>query len=113
MIPTLIDGFEGVKTPVEEVTAESLKKYIISDFGLQCELVASFKFYILFQVQQFKQDPRPTTCLHSIFNVHTGDEILSYEEYGYLLINAMSLYLLYLVEMISSGLQIIYNTDEV
>ena len=22
MIPTLIDGFEGVKTPVEEVTAE-------------------------------------------------------------------------------------------
>ncbi|KAF3817861.1 hypothetical protein GH733_013148 [Mirounga leonina] len=28
-------------------------------------------------------------------------------------INAVSLYLLYLVEMISSGLQIIYNTDEV
>ncbi|KAB0400234.1 hypothetical protein E2I00_004561, partial [Balaenoptera physalus] len=43
----------------------------------------------------------------------TGDEILSYEEYGHLQINAVSLYLLYLVEMISSGLQIIYNTDEV
>lgn len=28
-------------------------------------------------------------------------------------INAVSLYLLYLVEMTSSGLQIIYNTDEV
>lgn len=28
-------------------------------------------------------------------------------------INAVSLFLLYLVEMISSGLQIIYNTDEV
>lgn len=28
-------------------------------------------------------------------------------------INAVSLYLLYLVEMISSGLQIVYNTDEV
>uniref|UniRef100_A0A8D2H330 Phosphorylase b kinase regulatory subunit n=1 Tax=Urocitellus parryii TaxID=9999 RepID=A0A8D2H330_UROPR len=65
------------------------------------------------KVQQFKQDPRPTTCLHSIFNVHTGDELLSYEEYGHLQINAVSLYLLYLVEMISSGLQIIYNTDEV
>ncbi|EPY76089.1 Phosphorylase b kinase beta regulatory chain isoform 1-like protein [Camelus ferus] len=65
------------------------------------------------KVQQFKQDPRPTTCLHSAFNVHTGDEILSYEEYGHLQINAVSLYLLYLVEMISSGLQIIYNTDEV
>ncbi|XP_072488237.1 phosphorylase b kinase regulatory subunit beta isoform X3 [Notamacropus eugenii] len=65
------------------------------------------------KVQQFKQDPRPTTCLHSIFNVHTGDEVFSYEEYGHLQINAISLYLLYLVEMISSGLQIIYNTDEV
>ncbi|XP_036043530.1 phosphorylase b kinase regulatory subunit beta [Onychomys torridus] len=65
------------------------------------------------KVQQFKQDPRPTTCLHSIFSVHTGDELLTYEEYGHLQINAVSLFLLYLVEMISSGLQIIYNTDEV
>nr|KAF6286210.1 phosphorylase kinase regulatory subunit beta [Myotis myotis] len=65
------------------------------------------------KVQQFKQDPRPTTCLHSVFNLRTGDEVLSYEEYGHLQINAVSLYLLYLVEMISSGLQIIYNTDEV
>ncbi|KAM6160028.1 LOW QUALITY PROTEIN: phosphorylase b kinase regulatory subunit beta-like [Erethizon dorsatum] len=65
------------------------------------------------KVQQFKQDPRPTTCLHSVFNVHTGDELLSYEEYGHVQINTVSLYLLYLVEMISSGLQIIYNTDEV
>uniref|UniRef100_A0A673VRY9 Phosphorylase b kinase regulatory subunit n=1 Tax=Suricata suricatta TaxID=37032 RepID=A0A673VRY9_SURSU len=65
------------------------------------------------KVQQFKQDPRPATCLHSVFNVHTGDEILSHEEYGHLQINTVSLYLLYLVEMISSGLQIIYNTDEV
>ncbi|ELK15354.1 Phosphorylase b kinase regulatory subunit beta [Pteropus alecto] len=65
------------------------------------------------KVQQFKQDPRPATCLHSIFHVHTGDELLSYEEYGHLQINAVSLYLLYLVEMISSGLQIVYNTDEV
>lgn len=81
----------------------SLEKYIISDFGLQCELVASFKFYILFQVQQFKQDPRPTTCLHSIFNVHTGDEILSYEEYGHLQVKRedytfSSAFLLYIIE---------------
>ena len=25
-----------------------------------------------YKVQQFKQDPCPTTCLHSVFNVHTG-----------------------------------------
>ncbi|MEE6500617.1 hypothetical protein FKM82_003853 [Ascaphus truei] len=65
------------------------------------------------KVQQFKQDPSPSKCLHSIFNVDTGDEILSYDEYAHIQINAVSLFLLYLVEMISSGLQIIYNTDEV
>ncbi|KAH0619617.1 hypothetical protein JD844_000390, partial [Phrynosoma platyrhinos] len=65
------------------------------------------------KVQQFKQDPKPSKCLHSVFSAHTGDEVFSHEEYGHLQINAVSLFLLYLVEMISSGLQIIYNTDEV
>ncbi|XP_064016390.1 phosphorylase b kinase regulatory subunit beta isoform X2 [Pogoniulus pusillus] len=65
------------------------------------------------KVQQFKQDPKPSACLHSVFGAHTGDEVLSHKEYGHLQINAVSLFLLYLVEMISSGLQIIYNTDEV
>ncbi|XP_041417206.1 phosphorylase b kinase regulatory subunit beta isoform X2 [Xenopus laevis] len=65
------------------------------------------------KVEQFKQDPSPQKCLHSIFNIDTGDEMLSYNDYGHIQINAVSLFLLYLVEMISSGLQIIYNTDEV
>ncbi|XP_076856536.1 phosphorylase b kinase regulatory subunit beta isoform X2 [Brachyhypopomus gauderio] len=65
------------------------------------------------KVERFKQDPSPSSCLHSAFNVHTGDEIYSYAEYSHLQIDAVSLFLLYLVEMISSGLQIIYNTDEV
>ncbi|XP_030620490.1 phosphorylase b kinase regulatory subunit beta isoform X3 [Chanos chanos] len=65
------------------------------------------------KVEQFKQDPNPSTCLHSVFNVHTGDEVYSHEEYSHLQIDAVSLFLLYLVEMICSGLQIIYNTDEV
>ncbi|XP_036390620.1 phosphorylase b kinase regulatory subunit beta-like isoform X2 [Megalops cyprinoides] len=65
------------------------------------------------KVEQFKQDPNPSKCLHSIFNVHTGDEVVSYNDYCHLQIDAVSLFLLYLVEMICSGLQIIYNTDEV
>uniref|UniRef100_A0A4W5MNF3 Phosphorylase b kinase regulatory subunit n=1 Tax=Hucho hucho TaxID=62062 RepID=A0A4W5MNF3_9TELE len=65
------------------------------------------------KVEQFKQDPSPSKCLHSIFNVDTGDEIMSYNDYHHLQIDALSLFLLYLVEMICSGLQIIYNTDEV
>ncbi|NXU38607.1 KPBB kinase, partial [Drymodes brunneopygia] len=65
------------------------------------------------KVQKFKQDPKPSACLHSVFSARTGDEVFSHKEYGHLQINAVSLFLLYLVEMISSGLQIIYNTDEV
>ncbi|XP_059848902.1 phosphorylase b kinase regulatory subunit beta isoform X1 [Hypanus sabinus] len=65
------------------------------------------------KVESFKHNPSPSNCLHSVFNVHTGDELLSYDAYGHLQIDAVSLFLLYLVEMISSGLQIIYNTDEV
>lgn len=65
------------------------------------------------KVEQFKQDPSPTKCLHSVFNVDTGDEVYNYNDYHHLQIDAVSLFLLYLVEMICSGLQIIYNTDEV
>uniref|UniRef100_A0A8C6M2W5 Phosphorylase b kinase regulatory subunit n=1 Tax=Nothobranchius furzeri TaxID=105023 RepID=A0A8C6M2W5_NOTFU len=65
------------------------------------------------QVEEFKKDPSPSKCLHSVFHVDTGDEIHSYRDYHHLQIDAVSLFLLYLVEMISSGLQIIYNTDEV
>ncbi|XP_056134261.1 phosphorylase b kinase regulatory subunit beta isoform X1 [Lampris incognitus] len=65
------------------------------------------------KVEQFKQDPSPSKCLHSMFNVDTGDEVHSYNDYSHLQIDAVSLFLLYLVEMICSGLQIIYNTDEV
>uniref|UniRef100_A0A8C2S786 Phosphorylase b kinase regulatory subunit n=1 Tax=Capra hircus TaxID=9925 RepID=A0A8C2S786_CAPHI len=75
------------------------------EFYLFCffRKIAPFKFHILFQVQQFKQDPRPTTCLHSVFNVHTGDEILSYEEYGHLQVKIedytfSSAVLLYIIE---------------
>nr|XP_057944760.1 phosphorylase b kinase regulatory subunit beta isoform X4 [Doryrhamphus excisus] len=65
------------------------------------------------KVEEFKQDPSPSKCLHSMFNVDTGDEIHTYSEYHHLQIDAVSLFLLYLVEMICAGLQIIYNTDEV
>ncbi|XP_065809245.1 phosphorylase b kinase regulatory subunit beta isoform X2 [Labrus bergylta] len=65
------------------------------------------------KVEEFKQDPSPSKCLHSVFNVETGDEVHSYNDYHHLQIDAVSLFLLYLVEMICSGLQIIYNTDEV
>ncbi|XP_039469272.1 phosphorylase b kinase regulatory subunit beta isoform X1 [Oreochromis aureus] len=65
------------------------------------------------KVEEFKQDPSPSKCLHSVFHVDTGDEVYLHGNYHHLQIDAVSLFLLYLVEMICSGLQIIYNTDEV
>ncbi|XP_026031239.1 phosphorylase b kinase regulatory subunit beta isoform X4 [Astatotilapia calliptera] len=65
------------------------------------------------KVEEFKQDPSPSKCLHSVFHVDTGDEVYLHGDYHHLQIDAVSLFLLYLVEMICSGLQIIFNTDEV
>ncbi|MGH0143977.1 UNVERIFIED_CONTAM: hypothetical protein FKN15_002319, partial [Acipenser sinensis] len=36
------------------------------------------------KVEQFKQDPSPSKCLHSVFNIHTGDEVLNYDTYCHL-----------------------------
>nr|XP_021396647.1 phosphorylase b kinase regulatory subunit beta [Lonchura striata domestica] len=36
------------------------------------------------KVQKFKQDPKPSACLHSVFSAQTGDEVFSHEEYGHL-----------------------------
>lgn len=41
------------------------------------------------QVEQFKQDPSPTKCLHSVFNVDTGDEVLAYGDYHHLQVRWM------------------------
>ncbi|XKL60608.1 hypothetical protein PGB90_007665 [Kerria lacca] len=52
-------------------------------------------------------------ALHSKFDLSTGMEIFNDEEYPHLQIDVVSLYLLFLVQMITSGLQIIYTQDEV
>ncbi|RXM31607.1 Phosphorylase b kinase regulatory subunit beta [Acipenser ruthenus] len=36
------------------------------------------------KVEQFKKDPSPSKCLHSVFNIHTGDEVLTYDTYCHL-----------------------------
>uniref|UniRef100_A0A3Q3K7D3 Phosphorylase b kinase regulatory subunit n=1 Tax=Monopterus albus TaxID=43700 RepID=A0A3Q3K7D3_MONAL len=36
------------------------------------------------KVEQFKQDPSPSKCLHSVFNVDTGDEVYSYSDHHHL-----------------------------
>lgn len=65
------------------------------------------------RVELFKMKQCSAHALHSKFHLATGMEIFKDEEYAHLQIDAVSLYLLFLVQMITSGLQIIYTQDEV
>ncbi len=64
------------------------------------------------KVEPFKTNQSPKHALHSKLNLNTG-LALSDTNYGHLQIDVVSLYLLFLVQMINSGLQIIYTMDEV
>ncbi|XP_068721668.1 phosphorylase b kinase regulatory subunit beta-like isoform X1 [Montipora capricornis] len=65
------------------------------------------------KVEQFKKNQLGHHSLHVKFNVNTGDTIASDSDWAHLQIDAVSLYLLTLVQMTASGLQIIYTNDEV
>lgn len=61
----------------------------------------------------FKRNQCNLFSLHCKFHLITGDEIFPDTDYHHLQIDVVSLYLIFLVQMISSGLQIIYTQDEV
>lgn len=65
------------------------------------------------RVELFKQRQSNQHALHCKFQLHTGEEIYSDEQYNHLQIDVVSLYIIFLVQMITSGLQIIYTQDEV
>ncbi|KAL5279164.1 PHKB family protein [Megaselia abdita] len=65
------------------------------------------------RVELFKQRQCNPHALHSKFQLHSGDEMYSDEQYNHLQIDVVSLYIIFLVQMITSGLQIIYTQDEV
>ncbi|CAF4843014.1 unnamed protein product, partial [Rotaria magnacalcarata] len=61
----------------------------------------------------FKNEQSTKDALHSRFNVLDGSEVEGADEVGQLQICAISIYLLTLVQMITSNLQIIFSMDEV
>lgn len=61
------------------------------------------------RIELFKKNQCNAHALHVKFNLTTGDEIYADEKYYHLQIDAVSIYLIFLVQMISSGLQIIYT----
>jgi phosphorylase kinase alpha/beta subunit len=65
------------------------------------------------KVEAFKVSQNPLDALHAKYDTNTGDTVVGDDQWGHLQLDATSLYLLMLAQMTTSGLCIIYNTDEV
>lgn len=65
------------------------------------------------KVEVFKKNQSPECALHSVFYIITGDPAFGDNEFEHLQIDVIALYLLSLTQMITSGLQVVYTTDEV
>lgn len=65
------------------------------------------------KVEKFKSSQNPHDALHAKYNSTNGQTVVGDTEWGHLQIDAISLYLLILAQMIASGLQIVFNLDEV
>lgn len=65
------------------------------------------------KVEMFKHTQAPLDALHAKYSSITGQTVVRDNEWGHLQIDATSLFLLELAQMTASGLQIIFNLDEV
>lgn len=61
------------------------------------------------RIELFKKNQCNAHALHVKFHLTTGNEVFSDDAYNHLQIDAVSIYLIFLVQMITSGLQIIYT----
>ncbi|XP_043262174.1 probable phosphorylase b kinase regulatory subunit alpha isoform X2 [Colletes gigas] len=65
------------------------------------------------KVEDFKTSQNPHDALHAKYSSVNGQTVVGDTEWGHLQIDAISLYLLILAQMTASGLQIVFNLDEV
>ncbi|XP_050527326.1 probable phosphorylase b kinase regulatory subunit alpha isoform X1 [Daktulosphaira vitifoliae] len=65
------------------------------------------------KVEEFKVSQNPLHSLHAKYSSVTGQTVVGDNDWGHLQIDAVSLYLLILAQMTASGLQIVFNLDEV
>nr|XP_037280530.1 probable phosphorylase b kinase regulatory subunit alpha [Rhipicephalus microplus] len=65
------------------------------------------------KLEKFKETHSPTDCLHAKYSSVTKETCSSDEEWGHLQIDATSLFLLIMAQMTASGLQIVFDLDEV
>ncbi|XP_060820342.1 probable phosphorylase b kinase regulatory subunit alpha isoform X5 [Bombus pascuorum] len=65
------------------------------------------------KVERFKSTQNPYDALHAKYSSVNEQTVVGDTEWGHLQIDAISLYLLILAQMTASGLQIVFNLDEV
>lgn len=65
------------------------------------------------RVETFKTTLNPTDALHAKYGTSSGLAVVGDDEWGHLQLDATSLYLLMMAQMIASGLKLIYTVDEV
>ncbi|KAK4887210.1 hypothetical protein RN001_003481 [Aquatica leii] len=65
------------------------------------------------KIEKFKMTQNPLDSLHAKYSSLTGQTVVGDSEWGHLQIDAIALYLLILAQMTASGLQIVFNLDEV
>ncbi len=65
------------------------------------------------KVERFKQTQSLQDALHAKYDTATGNPVVGDLDWGHLQLDATSLFLLMLAQMIASGLPIIYTLDEV
>jgi phosphorylase kinase alpha/beta subunit len=65
------------------------------------------------KLEKFKNTLNPEDALHAKYGTDTGLSVVGDHDWGHLQLDATSLYLLMLAQMIASGLRIIYTIDEV
>ncbi|CAL4060069.1 unnamed protein product, partial [Meganyctiphanes norvegica] len=65
------------------------------------------------KVEKFKSSQAPIDALHAKYSSKTSQQVVGDDGWGHLQIDATSLFLLILAQMTASGLQIIFNLDEV
>jgi phosphorylase kinase alpha/beta subunit len=65
------------------------------------------------KVEAFKKTRHPMDSLHAKYDTASGANVVADHEWGHLQIDATSVYLLIMTQMISSGLSIIWTNEEV
>lgn len=65
------------------------------------------------KVESFKRTQTLENSLHAKYNTATGDTVVGDWEWGHLQLDATSIFLLALAQMTTSGLKIVFTTDEV